>query len=183
MIRSSSCSVLERDVAVDHVLDDHDALDGIPEAHDRIDARARLGAMPARAVVARILLGGELLVAHLLQLFLGAVAAIRVACLQELREHFAVPVHAPRLVERALVVAQPQPLHAVQDHLRRFVGGALAVGVLDAQDELAAMTARIQPGEQRRAHAADVQQTGRTRRKAGTDGHGGIVGIGGRYRD
>jgi hypothetical protein len=87
--------VLESDIAVDHVLDDHCALDRVPEAHDRIDARARLGAMPARAVVARILLRRELLVAHLLKLFLGAVAAVRVARLQELREHFAIPVHAP----------------------------------------------------------------------------------------
>ena len=30
-------------------------------------------------------------------------------------------------------------MHAVEDHLHGFVGGALAIGVLDAQDERAAV--------------------------------------------
>ncbi len=70
--------------------------------------------------------------------------------------HLAIAVHPARLVVRPLVVAQAQPLHAVEDHLRRLFGGALAVRVLDTQDELAAMTARVQPREQSGAHSADV---------------------------
>ena len=85
MIRSSSSRVVERDVAVDDVFDDDGALERIPEAHHRVDAGARLSAIAARAVVARLLLRRDLLVAHLLQFFLRAVAAIRVARLQELR--------------------------------------------------------------------------------------------------
>ena len=38
-------------------------------------------------------------------------------------------------------------MHAVEDRLDGCLGGALAVGVLDAQDELAAVLARVQPSE------------------------------------
>ena len=86
--------------------------------------------------------------------------------------HLAIAIHAARLIERTLVGLQAEPLHAVENDLRRLVGGALAVGVLDAQDERAAVTARVQPREQRRAHAADVQHAGRAGSETGTDGHG-----------
>jgi hypothetical protein len=137
--------VIEHHVAVDHVFDHDRAVDRILESHHRIDAGTRLPAVPARAVVARLQLRRGLPVAHFLQLFPGAVTAVRVARLEELREHLAIPIHAPRLVERTLVVVQPQPLHTVENDLRRFLGGALAIGVLDAQDEHAAVTARVQP--------------------------------------
>jgi hypothetical protein len=150
-------TVVEGDVAVDHVLDDHVAVHRILETHHRVDTFARLRTVATRTVIARILLGCGLPGAHLLQLFLRAVTAIRMTGLQELREHFAVPIHAPGLIERTLVVVQPEPLHTVENHLRRCFRGALAIRVLDAQDEFAAMTARVQPGEQRRPHAADMQ--------------------------
>src|SRR6185437_9950756 len=58
---------------------------------------------------------------------------------------------------------------------------ALAVGVLDAQDELAAAVTRVQPGEQRRAHPADVQHAGGARSEAGDDwGHRGAQVTGAR---
>ena len=76
------------------------------------------------------------------------------------------------LEERTLVVFQPEPGHALQDGVHRLGGGALEVGVLDAQDEGAAVLARIQPGEQRGARAADVQVTGGARGKSGANGHG-----------
>jgi hypothetical protein len=50
---------------------------------------------------------------------------------------------------------------------------ALAVGVLDAQQHLAAGVPRKEPVEQRRARATDVQVAGRGGREAGDDGHGG----------
>jgi hypothetical protein len=42
------------------------------------------------------------------------------------------------LVDRAFVVVQAQPVHRLQDRVDRRLRAALAVGVLDAQDELAA---------------------------------------------
>ncbi len=81
-------------------------------------------------------------------------------------------VHALRLVERAFVVIEPQPLHALEDRVDGLGRGALAVGVLDAQDERAAMASCVQPAEQGRADAADVQHAGGTGGEAGADGHG-----------
>ena len=55
----------------------------------------------------------------------------------------------------------------------RFARRALGVGVLDAQDERAALAAREQPVEQRRARVADVEMAGRTGRE--THAHGLIA--------
>ena len=51
----------------------------------------------------------------------------------------------------------PHPLENPFDHLGR---GALHVGILDAEHEDAAVPAREQPVEQRRAGAADMQVPG-----------------------
>ena len=49
---------------------------------------------------------------------------------------------------------------------------ALAVGVLDPQQHLAAAAARVEPVEQRGAGAADVEEAGRGGGEAGDDlGH------------
>ena len=47
-----------------------------------------------------------------------------------------------------------------------LVGAARFVGVLDAEEELAAVLARVEPVEERRARAADVQVAGGRRREA-----------------
>ncbi len=90
---------------------------------------------------------------------------------QHLLDDFLVARHAPHLVEGAFVVVQLEPVHAVQDGLYRFRRGAFHVGVLDAQDEGAAVLACISPGEQRGARAADVQVSGGAGGKTGADGH------------
>src|SRR6188768_540093 len=64
--------------------------------------------------------------------------------------------------------------HRVEDGLDVLVGGALLVGVLDAQDELAAALARFQVAVQGRARPADVQEAGGARGEAGAAGHGGL---------
>jgi hypothetical protein len=79
---------------------------------------------------------------------------------QHLGDHLLVALHALHLVERALVMRQPQPLHAVEDGLHRLRRRTRHVRVLDAQDEGPAMAAGIGPGKQRGAGAADVQETG-----------------------
>ena len=76
------------------------------------------------------------------------------------------PLH---LVERPLVVVEPEPGHAVEDRLRGLRGGALEIGILDAQDEVAAMPAGISPGKQRGAGTADVEITGGTGSETGTN--------------
>jgi hypothetical protein len=63
--------------------------------------------------------------------------------LEELIDDFAIAIHPARLIERPLVVRQAQPVHAIENDLRSLVGGALAVGIFDAQDEDAAMASRI----------------------------------------
>ena len=148
---------------------------GIPEAHDRRHALERLAAIAAAAVVARLLLGGELGVAHLLQLFLRAIAVICLALSEPLLDDLAISRIALALVERPFVGIQAEPLHAVQDHLHGLGRRSFAIRVLHAQDESAAVAARVEPAEERRAHAADVQETGRARGKAGADGHGAAI--------
>ena len=63
------------------------------------------------------------------------------------RNDLAIAVETLRLEVRALVGIEAEPRHAVEDHTHRLFRGALAVGVLDAQDELAARAARVQPAE------------------------------------
>ena len=90
------------------------------------------------------------------------------------REHVgdrgAVPVHPLHLVERALVVVEPEPGHPMEDRVDGLGRRALDVGILDAQDELAVMMSRERPGEERGARASEVQEAGRAGREAGADG-------------
>ena len=129
---------------------------------------ARLGA-PA-AVVARLLAARALRLAHRVELGRRAVAAVGPAR----GEHRA---RRPRGSGRGAASGR--------SGLRRSRGRASAstsriwstdvlrrardVGVLDAQDEVAAVVAREGPREQRRARGAEVQEAGRRRRDAGAD--------------
>ncbi len=159
MIRSSSSTFWNVTLPCTASFDDHGAFGRVLEAHDRRDARNRLLAVAAAAVVARLFLARELVVAHLLEFFLRAVTVIRLALGEPLLDDFAISRVALALVERTFVGVEPQPFHAVEDHLHGFGRRSLAVGVLDAQDECAAVSARIEPAEERGPHAADVQQT------------------------
>ena len=64
---------------------------------------------------------------------------------------------------------EPEPVQAVEDRVDRRLGRALAVGVLDPQQHLAAAAARVEPVEQRGAGAADMEEAGRGGSKAGDD--------------
>jgi hypothetical protein len=58
---------------------------------------------------------------------------------------------------RAFIPVETKPTEAVEnagDHLDR---GALGIGVFDAEDERAAMPARVEPVEERGARAPDVE--------------------------
>ena len=117
------------------------------------------GDLLGRAVVVVGVAGGDELLGHLpvtrepLRLEVGAVGAADA---------------------RALVPVEPQPAQPVEDAVHHLGRRALDVGVLDAQDEGAAVPAREEPVEERGAGAADVQVAGGGGREAdawGTGGH------------
>ena len=91
----------------------------------------------------------------------------------------AVPVQPLRLEVRRvraahlgpLVPVQPQPAQPVQDAGDHVGRRALDVGVFDAQHEHAAVAAGVEPVEERRAGAADVQVARGRRRKTDARGH------------
>src|SRR2546425_22375 len=73
------------------------------------------------------------------------------------------------LEKRPFVPVQTQPAHRVEDRLHRRFGRALEVGILDAQDELAAVLSRVRPGEESGPRPADMEVAGRARSKTGSD--------------
>ena len=95
---------------------------------------------------------------------------------QQLLRHLGMTLGAGDLADHFAIVIQAQPGQALEDRLGRFGGRAGAVGIFDAQQELAAARAGIEPVEQRRACPADMQKAGRRGGKTGDDrvGHGGI---------
>jgi len=70
------------------------------------------------------------------------------------------------------VPIQAQPFQPGGNRIDGFLGGALTVGVFDAQQELPAHVLGVQVIEQRRAGAADVQKARGGRGKACYDSHG-----------
>src|SRR5690606_15330994 len=67
------------------------------------------------------------------------------------------------------VPVEAQPVHAVENRVDRLPGGADLVGILDAQQELAAVVAGEQPVEQSGTSAADMEEAGGRGREAGDD--------------
>jgi hypothetical protein len=167
-------AVGDLDAALDQVVPGHDAVVRVAKAQDRPDVGRRRPARgilrPPAAVVARLEAGRALRLAHGVQFFLARIAPVGMAALDELIRHFGVALQTLHLVERAGIPAQPEPAHAVEDGVDGSLGRALDVGVLDAQDEAAAMLARIGPGIQRRAGAADMEVAGGAGGEAGADG-------------
>ena len=170
------------DAALDLVLEHHAAADRVLEADDAVGVVAFcFVAVAVVAVVTRLEVGGHRRLAHGLELFLGFVGVIGGAVGDHLFRDLAVAVQAVGLEDRAFVVVQAQPVHGFQDGVDGGLGAALAVGVFHAQDELATAAARLQVAVQRRAGAADVQETSRAGGEAGAAGHrGGRVGTVGR---
>ena len=79
---------------------------------------------------------------------------------------------------RPFVPVEPQPAQAVDDPGDHLPRRSLGVGVLDAQHERAAVPPRVQPVEERRPRAADVQVAGRRRSEADADHLGILTAIG-----
>src|SRR5262249_48055209 len=121
--------------------------------------------------VTGFLLPRDLPLAHFIQLLLGAVAVIGSLLCEHPANNILVAVESLCLVVRPLVRIQREPRHTVQDHLDGFLGGALPISVLDAQDELSLHAAGIQPAEKRSPDSSDVQHAGGAGSESGNDSH------------
>ena len=125
----------------------------------------------------RLALGGRL--------FGRRVVAVREPPVEQLGHRGPVACGPLRLVVRRvraahlgpLVPVDAQPAEAVQNRPQRRLDVALAVGVVDAQDELPPVPAREQPVEQRRADPADVQVAGRAGSESRANRHR-VVNVG-----
>ena len=106
--------------------------------------------------------------------FGGAVAEEGAAVGEAFLGGVVVEGEALRLVERAFVPVEAEPLKAVDDALDEFGLVALGVGVFDAEDHGAALLAGEEPVEESGAGAADVEIAGGGWGEADADGIGGV---------
>jgi hypothetical protein len=128
----------------------------------------------------RAVLGAQAL-AHGLQLGGRVEGVVGVAVVDELLGVLAIPRGALALAVRtgcaaragAFVVGQAAPVERAHDVVLGLLDEAFAVGVFDAEDELAAAPARQQVIVKRRPQPADVQHASR----AGGEAHAHRVGV------
>ena len=155
--------------------------------HGKADGRGLSCSPAAGAFFARNLAAGSFVAwraacggcsrAALLQFFLGAKAIIGVSGGYEFRRILAVHFDALSLMVGAFIPVEAEPAHALQNALDHFRGGALEIGVFNAQDQGPAIVPGEQPVEQRRAGSAHVQITSRrgceadARERTGRGGH------------
>ncbi len=137
---------------------------GVAAPVREFDARI---AIPPAPVIALRQPVGLLRLPHRLQFLLGRKAAIGLAVGQQSVRDFGMARRPRKLEQGRPVGAQPQPVHPVEDLRNRILGRSRPVRVLDPQQEGAPMVPRIQPVEQRRACAPDVQIAGGGGGKAG----------------
>ena len=166
--------VVHRHLPLHRIRDHRLAVERRLEADHWIAPRRRLGwvAVAPAPVIKAGAPGGERLHAHRLELLGRAPAAIGEALGKQLRGDLGVTRRARELVHRLAVPEELEPAQAVEDRLHRRLGRPRAVGVLDAQDEPAAVMAGIEPVEQRRAGAADVEESGGRGGETGYHCHG-----------
>src|SRR5690606_23798694 len=147
-----------------------------------VDLRLHLlrGEIAAVAIVTGRQLLALLLLAHLLQALRRAETAVSVTALDELLGDLlvlvpplALDVGAIRAANvRSLVPVETEPAQALHQVIGRALDESLAVGVLDAEDDLAglALTRGLPVGEEHVVHhqagAADVEGAGRRRGEA-----------------
>ena len=111
-----------------------------------------------------------------LDLFLGRETAIGMARGQHRMRHLGMTRDLIELADGLAIVVKTKPFQTLKDRIGRFRGRAFAIGVLDPQQELPAMTPREQPVEQRRPRRTDVHRAGGGRGDTGH--HGGDLGFG-----
>ena len=158
-----------------NVLPDDEGLAGLHAAQGLL-----LGNVQTVLVVLPLLALGGRRVPALLQFFLGAEAGIGRALLHQLQRvgHIQIPplgldvgtVIAAHV--RAFVIVQPGQTHTLVDHVHRARNLPFLVGILNAQDELAAVLTGEQVGIQGGAQAAQMQVAGGAGSETSTNGHG-----------
>jgi hypothetical protein len=134
------------------VVDDR-TLQRISEAQNRIDTHAGIRAIATPAVIADFSTTGHLLCSPLVEFFPGAIATIGFAIVKPLIGNLPITIKSLRMEERTFVRVKPQPLEAAQDRLV-FVGGALAISVLDSQNETTNVMLSVKPAKECGADAA-----------------------------
>lgn len=82
-------------------------------------------------------------------------------------------VAARGLDDHVFIMMDAQPFEPLDDGVHGLLGGALEVGVFDAEQELAACVLGIEEVEERRPSAADVKIASRAGGKTEADRHGG----------
>ena len=162
--------VVEVDTAADQIVYLNHAAVGIAKT-DHMGLVGINIAMPAVAVVARLhfaLHGG---LAQLIQPLSGTVAAVGKAPGEQVVDHFVIAIETLGLVKGPFVVLQTEPGHALQDRVDRFRCGAFQIGILDTQHEFTTVLTGIEPGKERGTGTTDMQISGGTWGKTGTDCH------------
>jgi hypothetical protein len=152
-------AVLEGALAADDIAHHGGPLVGHPEPHGAL--ALVLTAEPAVAVLG--LPGGHLLG--------PGGRAVGVPLGQQALDRLGVPVLLPGLEHGVAVVVELEPVQGLEDPLDVLRRRAPAVGVLDAQQELAAPSPREQPVVECGPRAADVEGARRRRSEAHPHGH------------
>ena len=160
--------------SLDRVLDRRLPFERRPETDDRLHVRRRIRriAVAPRSVVQPRPAFGAGSDAHRLELVRPAVATIGHALGEQATGHFGMTLRPVCLADGLAVPVQTEPGQPVVDGRHGRFRRTRAVGVLDAQQEAAAMTPREQPVEQGRAGAAHVQMPCRRGSETGHDAHG-----------
>ena len=151
----------------DQVVPLQPSLLGQPQPHRVGPALLPQAEVATAAVVHPAATRGQRLAAPLLQLRGRAAAAVGVAAGQQLLDGGGVELAPLALAQRPLVPVDAEPAEGVEQRLLGLPRRALAIGVLDAQDQAAAVAAREGPVEQRRADGSDVQRARGARCEAG----------------
>ena len=115
----------------------------------------------------------HLRLAQCIKTLFRAVASIGQALVQQLPDDLVVAFKALGLVERALVILETEPGHALENGIDGFRGGSLKVCILDAQYKFPAMLTRIEPGKQCSASTAHMKIAGGAGSEASADQSGG----------
>ena len=174
---------IDLDVAVDHIVKPGHAGLGNLLADDIRLTRSQLGGdflggqIAAVAVIVGHFAGGALCLVHFVQALLGAEAVVGFALCHQLLgillEHthaLALHVGADRAAHiGALVPGQASGLQRAVDDIGSALNKTALVGILNAQDEGAAVVAGLQIGVQRGAQVAHVHIARGGRRKTSAD--------------
>ena len=153
----------EDDLALHLIVDDCFALLARAETDHGLDAGGRLGRIavaPATVVTHGLALEAGLL-AHLLQLSHAGVTAVGAARAKQLLGDLAMALGALKLAYRLAVPIESEPFQPIKNRVHRGLGRSLAIGVLDAEQERAAEALGVEPVEQSRARASDMQEASR----------------------